>query len=144
MKRFINLSSGLEFLDEIEPDGYCRLQSSQLESAAFHRFLDSVDNGLLYAATKEPVGIYDCGSRASDGCSRVIWQGLPLIERCCRHAWGHGLGISLTRGVNVSNMFDEIWRTYKNKKKYRYFAKYSFQEPFFVGYYKSQTDFSYQ
>lgn len=86
----INLTTGLEWLPIIgEPDAYCRLQSTHLEGGHWQRFLDSVDEGILYALARgDVVRIFDCGSRRPDGKSRVLWQGLPLIRWHAARAFG--------------------------------------------------------
>ena len=106
----INLSTGLEFLPEIEPDGNCRFQSSHLESKAWQQFLDSADASLLYMlATGTHVVLYDCGSRRSDGCPRTIWQGVPYLIYVLTRSWRLPAPTAWVNGHNVTSYFDSLY-----------------------------------
>lgn len=118
----LNLSTGLEFLPDVVPDGFCRLQSSHLESKAWQKFIDSVDNNILYLLSQgNKITIYDCGSRRVDGCSRVIWQGIPLIRYFCEKSWGLVISPVFFRDCNATK-FAESLRI--NTKKIDYFKKH--------------------
>jgi hypothetical protein len=122
--KIINLSTGLEFLPQVKPDGYSRLQSSHLEAKAWQKFLDSVDANILYnLAQGAHVVIYDCGSRRDDGCSRVIWQGVPLIKYVCERAWGLQGTPAMVKHYNAAQLFDDIYKRL-DKQKVRYFCKH--------------------
>lgn len=86
--KVVNLTTGLEW--GIKADCYSRLQSSHLEAKAWQKFIDSVDDNILYnLARGETVEIYDTSSRGLDGVSRVVWQGVPFIKYTLERAWGY-------------------------------------------------------
>ena len=130
MKDVVNLSTGLEYgLDAHMVDAYTRLQSSHLEAKAWDAFLMSVDSTIWYWLSKgHHINLYDCGSRRADGMSRVIWQGVPMINFC---AYKAGIIPSACspkfKDCNALTFLDHMWEhrlDKKTKKHLRYFAKY--------------------
>jgi len=116
----INLTTGLEWLPGIRADAFSRLQSSHLEGAHWQKFLDSVDENILYhLATGHKVVIHDCGSRNPDGISRVVWQGVPLIRWCCERAWKLEHGPCLFRGHRVDRWVASLHLDLRKLKYYR-------------------------
>lgn len=118
----INLTAGLAFERLLKPDAYSRLQSSHLEGGHWQRFIDSVDNNMLYAlAMGEKVYVCDCGTRSKNGVPRTIWQGIPLIKACCELAWGLDFNGVQVKEHDVSGWYASLKL---DLRKYRYFHKY--------------------
>lgn len=136
----VNLTTGLEFLSPVKsiiPDGYSYLRSSHLESKAWQKFIDSIDANIIYYLAKgRTVKIYDCGSRRIDGCSRVIWQGLPLIKYCLERAWGLKTTCYFFRNHNAEKIVSHIYNNI-DKKNIRYFKSFVVTEKVnLIGIYK--------
>jgi len=120
----VNLTNGLEYIGAfgIEPDLFVRLQSSHLEGGHWQRFVDEVDNGLLWHLSQgEKVYLCDCGSRSRNGVPRTIWQGIPIIRACCERAWHLEFHPVMVKGMNVSRWWAELKL---DLRKYRYFRKH--------------------
>ena len=123
-KHYKNLSTGLEFTD-IKEDGFCRFQSSHLEGGHWQRFLNSVPDDILYnLAIGNHVVIYDCGSRRHDGCSRVIWQGLPFLRYVFMKCWlNHFMPISLVKSQNCADLFYAVYHRL-DLRRIKYYRKH--------------------
>lgn len=120
----INLTTGLEFLPEVAPDCFSRLQSSHLEGKHWQRFLDGVDANIWYALARgEEVTIFDCGSRRNDGVSRVIWQGLPFLQYAAEACWGLDVSKAYFKQNRVCEYLRTVY-TSLDKRGLRYFRKH--------------------
>ena len=118
----INLTTGLEW--NIEADSYSRLQSSHLESKAWQKFIDSVDDNILYnLARGNDVNIYDTSSRNLDGISRVVWQGIPFIKYTLERTWELPQNKPFFKGHNVARLLNDLYNQL-NKKRIRYYSKF--------------------
>jgi hypothetical protein len=99
MKRiesFINLTNGLEIVNEELPISmnefqFVRLQSTHLEGNWYDLFLQELDHNLLmYLAMGYRCYIYDYGSRRKDsqmGQARALWQGVLWVRFVLNRVW---------------------------------------------------------
>lgn len=75
---YLNLSSGLEWANEIENYKLVRIQSSNFESNKKWSAILDLDYQFLIDAAMIGVTLRDCGSR-SGPLSRAQWMGIPWI-----------------------------------------------------------------
>jgi|WetSurSiteA1Bulk_404760.scaffolds.fasta_scaffold00108_35 hypothetical protein len=120
--KYINLTGGLEWLPEITPDGFVRIESTLCEQKHWGLLLQRLDaNFLVRIASGIDIEVYDTTSRYSD-VSRALWQGLPLINYCLYRAWlGEGV-TTFFKTQDTTKYCNRVWaelpRSSKNKLKY--------------------------
>uniref|UniRef100_A0A7S4C1R5 Uncharacterized protein n=1 Tax=Chrysotila carterae TaxID=13221 RepID=A0A7S4C1R5_CHRCT len=153
VKHFINLSNGLEALDELVRLGvppseicFCRIQSSHCEAQDFMGLLSSLDTHLMmHLALGYDCRIYDFGSRgaiwpaagtASEGATeirqtlyvpRALWWGVEWQRYVLNAIWGLPVQRTpLLRGMNVKSRFDEQLRSIPKplRKRLRYYRSF--------------------
>ena len=86
MKHFINLTNGLEFIDELPDYNFIRIRSTTLERKDYYFLLMDLDhNFLMNLALGEECIVYDCGTRRN--LSKTIYKGIPLIKYILERFW---------------------------------------------------------
>jgi len=76
---YLNLTNGLEFIDEVDDPKLVRIQSTQLEQKLLWDVIIGTDYQFLIDAALYGVDFYDCGSR-SGSVSRAQWIGVPWLR----------------------------------------------------------------
>lgn len=132
-QHFINLTGGLELLDYLKEKEvksnifFTRIQSTHLEQTLFERVIKDLDTNLLYFLSQGyDCAIYDSGSRASDGCPRTIWQGIPWIRFVLERFWFGDPKEAWVKDVHVTKYFERIVNDFESStvKKITYFEKF--------------------
>lgn len=126
MKTFLNLSNGIERVNEYEWDGFVRIQSSHLEKAHWEEVLSQLDSNFLMWVANGPVRIID-GAGSSREDARACWQGIPWITYALERTWFNRRKHTVICGkYNVTDYFESVCRelTKKTLKKLKYFRTY--------------------
>lgn len=127
IRKYINLTTGLEFMPDLKGQefSFCYLKSSHLEGKHIDKFIESApDDMLMSLALGSSVEIYDCGSRYHSGCSRVCWQGVPLIKLFCQSLWDIEVDDVFFKNHNSTNIAKGWLQSSKVKSKVIYFKKF--------------------
>ena len=130
-KLFINLTNGIEYLKgEDIPDDvlFVRIQSTQCEQKQWeHMIMDLDYNFLLHLALGTECTVVDYGSRSTNGISRAVSHGLPLIEYVLNRLWFDRETKPMVKGFNVQIYFSHVYHDLMNirslKSKLSYFKK---------------------
>ena len=89
MKRvnFINLTNGLEWLEEIDGNiNFMNIASTTLEQKNWLKLFQELDhNFLLHLALGHDVYFYDCGTKRKN--SKTVYKGIPLIKYVLTRYW---------------------------------------------------------
>lgn len=107
---YVNLLSGVEYLNEVEDPRFIRLHNSHLENKAWNKFLLTLDYDFLtQLALSNTVNLYDCTKTGKE--SRIIFQGIPFIEFVLNKVWYDEYYVQscYVRGKNVFNYFSEVY-----------------------------------
>ena len=122
MKKFINLTTGLEWLPEIKPDGFVRIESTLCEQRHWSLLVQRIDANFIFPLVRgEDVMLYDTSSRNGD-LSRACWQGAPLLEYFLHRAL-FDIEIPIffkgyDAGRQASRYWSELDRSAQKKLKY--------------------------
>jgi hypothetical protein len=127
MKTFLNLSNGIELINDIKWDGFIRIQSSHLENSEWEEVLRQLDSNFLMWCSCGPVVVVDGGSSRGE-ISRACWQGIPWITYVLERVWfkRQKHTVLMMGKVNVTNQFEEQYRKLSKAvyRKIRYFRTY--------------------
>lgn len=126
MKTFLNLSNGIEKVNDCSWDGFIRIQSSHLEKAHWEEVLLQLDNNFLMWVANGPVTIIDGGSARGEN-ARSCWQGIPWITYALERAWfNNNIHTVLLNKYNVTNEYKSYYEDLSKKtlRKLKYFRTY--------------------
>jgi len=85
-KHYINLTNGIEWIENIPIDGFLRIRSTTLERHDFLFLMMDLDHNLLmHLALGYKCIIYNCGTRKE--FSRTVYQGIPIINYILNRRW---------------------------------------------------------
>jgi len=144
VKKFINLTNGIEVLPQLINEGgvgfddvsWLRIQSTHCENTNYNGIIESLDhNFLMNAALGSVCVLYDYGSRGTGkligpndhryGIPRSYWWGLEWIRHCLSNVWHLPESEEpqrFVRGYNMKGLFDSaisaMPKTLKRKLKY--------------------------
>ena len=84
---FINLTNGLEWLDEIEENvNYVHIASTTLEQRNWIKLFNDLDHNLLFnLVVGNDCYFYDCGTKRKN--SKTVYKGIPLIKYILTRYW---------------------------------------------------------
>lgn len=115
MKHYFNLTNGLEFLGEIVPDGFVRIQSSHCEAKSWSKIIEDLDYTFLLHCALYPIVVYDASSKKK--IPRALYQGIPFIEYVMNRRW-HGVNaIAKVKGMNVTPYFSKEYERLTDRAK---------------------------
>lgn len=87
-KHFLNLTNGIEWLDDLPMDdiNFIRIQSTTIERNNWIKLFTDLDhNFLLHLAIGSNCKVYDCGTNRE--CSKSIYKGLEVIRYVLNRYW---------------------------------------------------------
>jgi hypothetical protein len=123
---FINLTTGLEFLEDptyqfLSVAAFLRLQSSHCETKQWDKIISDLDNNfLMKLAIGRKCIVLDCTSRKNkNNTSRACWQGLSWIKYCLYRTWFYK-EIELEQGMTpyFRTQYNALPRFIRRKLKY--------------------------
>jgi hypothetical protein len=83
---FLNLTNGLEWIEEVPSPSLIRIESTAIEKADVWRIMRDLDSGFLMSvAIGRECHVYDCGTRRYT--SKTISVGLPMIRDMLLRFW---------------------------------------------------------
>ena len=102
---FINLSNGIEYLDNIPNiQGFTRIQSTACEQKRWWYIVSELDyTFLLHVALGNRVYIYDTSSKKK--ISRALYQGVEWIKFVLNKVWLDNEIIPIVKGCNCYGYF---------------------------------------
>lgn len=123
---YINLTSGLEFLEEIPDARFIRIQSSLCESKAWSKLIEDLDyDFLINLAQGKVVFVYDTSRNKK--ISRALYQGLEFIRYVLERRWFGNHNIkAIVRGNDATEYFMQEYNKLSDraKKKLDYVKKF--------------------
>ena len=117
--KYLNLTNGLEYLDEVKDFKLIRIQSSLCESKCWDRLIRDLDYNFLFdLAQGKIVQVYDTSSKKKE--TRALYQGLEFIKYVLLRRWFNKENIhSFVKGHNVTEYFERQYNTLKDETKKR-------------------------
>lgn len=140
IKNFVNLTNGIEAINDLEDFSFIRIQSTTLERNNWYKLFAELDHNLLmWLALGCECRIYDFG--ANRPISKTIYLGLPIIEYCLNKYWLQYEQDKVWAGrafsINIKKQVEEIYQrlfVYHDEKninvkialdtKFRYYRRY--------------------
>jgi len=101
---YLNLTNGLEFIDEVDDPRLVRMQSTHLEQKLLWRFIVETDYQFLIDAALRGVNFYDCGSR-NGAVSRAQWLGIPWL----RYAYARRNNEAVHADSKFKSFFEQVY-----------------------------------
>lgn len=123
-KTFINLTNGIEFIDNIDDIQFIRIPSTFCEKKMWDTLIQTLDsNFLIYLALGYKCKIID-GSNSPP--SRALWQGVEFIKFCINRCWFNKPYKPICRNMNVEKYFTEQYNklSKSTERKLKYFRKF--------------------
>lgn len=123
--KYLNLTNGLEYLDEIKDYKVVRIQSTLCEAKCWDKLIQDLDyNFLLDLAQGNEVEVYDTSSKKK--ISRAMYQGIEFIKYTLNLRWFNRENKSYIKGMNVTNYFTQEYNKLSTttKKKIDYIKKF--------------------
>lgn len=124
-KIYLNLTNGIEFINNFSNYKFVRIQSCSLERHCWNKIIRELDyNFLMDLALGYNVVVYDTTNNKNE--SRAMYQGIPFIKYVLEKRWFGNPNIPKVKGMNVEKLFLEGYNKldYLNKKKLDYVKKY--------------------
>lgn len=123
--KYLNLTSGLEYIDEISDYKLIRIQSSLCESKCWDKLIAELDYNFLFdLAQGNIVEVYDTSSKKKT--SKAIYQGLEFIKYTLNKKWFNKEIEAYVRGMKVTDYFRQEYRKLSKNtlKKLDYVKKF--------------------
>lgn len=121
--RYLNLTNGLEWLQEFPDALPIRIPSTYLEKCDWAGVFLELDAGLLFRlATGQRCIIYDCGCRRE--VSKTISVGVPTIRACLNAFWHGDCRPSVYPGLFEYRAGCDVETLKRIKRKYAYYRKF--------------------
>lgn len=124
--KYLNLTNGLEYANEIKDYKVVRIQSTICEAKNWDKLIQDLDyNFLLDLAQGNKIEIYDTSSRKK--VSRALFQGVEFIKYAINRRWFNNESIkAIVKGQDVTPYFKKEYnKLNKNtKKKLDYIKKF--------------------
>lgn len=126
--KYLNLTNGLEYLDEIEDYKVIRIQSTLCEAKCWDKLINDLDyNFLLDLAQGNTIEIYDTSSKKN--MSRALYQGVEFIRYILLRRWFNSKPDEISAVVNGYDATKYFETEYKKlskdtKKKLDYVKKF--------------------
>lgn len=132
---YINLTSGLEFLEEIPDARFIRIQSSLCESKCWSKLIEDLDyDFLINLAQGKAVYVYDTSRNHKE--SRALFQGLEFIWYVLQRRWFNKHNIkAVVRGNDATDYFMQEYNKLSDraKKKIDYIKKFLNTDVIYLG-----------
>jgi len=125
---YLNLTNGLEYINEIENYKFVRIQSSLCESKCWDKIIADLDYNFLFdLAIGNTIYIYDASSKKHE--TRALYQGIEFIRYVLLRRWFNFKSIeiqSIVNGCNVREYFENEYKklSKESKKKLDYVKKF--------------------
>lgn len=123
---YLNLTNGLEYMDEIENYKFVRIQSTYCEQKLFDKVIQDLDyNFLLDIAQGNTIKVYDASSRNKKQ-SRALYQGIEFIRYVLNRRWLNKNIKAYVKGMNVTDYFNVKYNSLSvtTRKKLDYVKKF--------------------
>lgn len=127
-KKYLNLTNGLEYLDEVGECKVIRIQSTLCEAKCWDKLINDLDyNFLLDLAQGNTVEIYDTSSKKN--MSRALYQGIEFIRYVLLRRWFNVKPCeipAIVNGHDTTEYFETEYRKLSRdtKKKLDYVKKF--------------------
>lgn len=114
---YINLTSGLEFIDEVPDARFIRIQSSLCERKCWSKLIEDLDyDFLINLAQGKVVFVYDTSPKKK--ISRALYQGLEFIRYCLNRRWFNKHNVLATvKGKDVTDYFMQEYNKLSDRAK---------------------------
>ncbi len=128
VQKYLNLTNGLEYLNEVGEYKVIRIQSTLCEAKCWDKLVNDLDyNFLLDLAQGNTVEIYDTSSKKN--MSRALYQGVEFIRYVLLRRWFDSKPYEIPAIVNGHNVTEYFETEYKKlskdtKKKLDYIKKF--------------------
>ena len=123
---YINLTSGLEFLDKIPDAKFIRIQSTLCEQKQWSRIIEDLDyDFLINLAQGKTIMVYD--TTAKKKIPRALYQGVEFIRYALERRWFDNVNVeAFVKEQNVTQYFASQYAllTERAKKKLDYVKKF--------------------
>ena len=122
---YLNLTNGLEYINEIPNYKLVRIQSTYCEQKLFGRMIQDLDYNFLFdIAQGNIVRIYDTSSNKKQ--SRALYQGIEFIKYTLNRRWLNKNVSAYVKGMNVTDYFNVKYNSLNTtaKKKLDYVKKF--------------------
>lgn len=123
IKRFLNLTSGLESIEELDDFSFIRIQSTQCERHLWNYIILDLDNNFLMSvALGYECVVYDYSRK--DRIPRAVRQGLEFVKYCLYRAW---LQEEYLADMGMSAYFKKEYKNLpeRTKRKLKYYCKFN-------------------
>lgn len=123
--KYLNLTNGLEYIDEVKDYKIIRIQSTLCEAKCWDKLIADLDyNFLLDLAQGNIVEIYDTSSKKKE--SRALYQGLQFIKYTLNRRWFNREEKVFVKGNDTTNYFRQEYSklSQNTKKKLDYIKKF--------------------
>lgn len=124
-QKYLNLTNGLEYLNQIKDFKVIRIQSSLCEAKCWDKLIHELDyNFLLDLSQGDIVQVYDTSSKKQE--SRAIYQGIEFIKYVLNKRWFDKEERSIVKGNDVTQYFKQEYNklSQSTKKKLDYIKKF--------------------
>lgn len=117
MAHFVNLTNGLEWINDLPSYSFLRIESTAIEREEWTRILNDLDaNFLMCLALGRECHVYDCG--AGREVSKTISVGLPYIKNILTDLWLRDKeAVALTDEERAAKRKIKYYKRYLNTKK---------------------------
>ncbi len=126
--KYLNLTNGLEYLDEIQNYKLVRIQSSLCERKCWDKLIQDLDYNFLFdLAQGNTIQIYDASSKKKE--TRALYQGIEFIRYVLLRRWFDSKPSEIpavVKGNNVTEYFEIEYKKLSSstKKKLDYVKKF--------------------
>lgn len=147
VQKYLNLTNGLKYLNEVGEYKVIRIQSTLCEAKCWDKLINDLDyNFLLDLAQGNTVEIYDTSSKKN--MSRALYQGVEFIKYTLNKRWFDREELTYVNGFDVTTYFrQEYCKLSQNtKKKLDYVKKFLNTDKIYIEIYckKSLHDGEYE
>lgn len=115
--KYLNLTNGLEYADEVGEYKVIRIQSTICEAKNWNKLIQDLDyNFLLDLAQGNKIEIYDTSSKKN--VSRALFQGVEFIKYAINRRWfGNENARANVKGQDVTNYFKKEYEGLEKSTK---------------------------
>ena len=115
-KHFINLTNGLEWIDEIPHYSFVRVESTAIEKNDWNRVLRDLDaNFLMSLSLGHECHFYDCG--ANRQTSKTVSIAIPFITKTLSSLWFDSKMPALTKEEQAIKRKLNYFKRFLNTKQ---------------------------
>ena len=121
---YLNLTNGLEFMNEVDDFRFCRIQSTHCEQKLWSQMILEIENDMLMnLAIGNTCMVVDAGKR---GRTRALWQGLEFLKYALHRCWLDCEYQSNGRASTSQGYFSQCYSVLSQpaKSKLKYYRKF--------------------